>query len=464
MRNLRDWLQHLEATQRLAVFQPNITPHFDLLRLLEQYEGEKACFFPKPEGYSTPVVGGILGQRQWAAEALNIHPRHLLQHFQQAIHHPLAWNVIAQDKAPIHQVIHEKDIDIKKLLPIVTHHEKDAGPYITSGLVHGLNLKTGKQNTSINRMQIHTPNKLGILMLPRDLYAYFNDAEQAHQALPVTITIGHDPITKLASQTIAPRDQSELEIAGSLQGRPLDVVKSYTNDIYIPAEAEIAIEGEILPHVRALEGPFGEFPKYYSGVSMLPVIQIKCITHRHNPIYETNHPSGLENIVLGGIPREASLLERIQLNFPNVQDLRLTPGGLGRYHIVIKLQKSQLGEAKNVIACAFGCHYDIKQVIVVDEDIDIDDPQQVEWAVATRFQADKDLVVIDRALGSKLDPSVKKHSLSSKLGMDATTYLDKKTEFYVTKIPQRAGFERQNHLAKNHDDYSNYVAIKNDKK
>jgi 2,5-furandicarboxylate decarboxylase 1 len=435
MNNLRDWLNHLAQTDRLQVFKSGMNVRFEIMEWMQKIEGKKACFFPAPSGYDIPIASSILGQRHWAAEAMNIAPQDLLSHFQNALHHPLPWQVVSQEKAPVHEVIHDKNIDIKKLLPIVTHNEKDAGPYITSGLVHGLNLKTNKQNTSINRMQVHTPDKLNLLMLPRDLYAYFCDAEQQNKPLPVTATIGHDPITKLASQCIAPRDQSELEIAGSLRGKPLSVVKSYTNDVHIPAEAEIAIEGVILPHIRALEGPFGEFPKYYTGAGMVPVFQIHCITHRRKPIYETNDPSGLENIVLGGVPREASILERIKLNFPNVIDVRLTSGGLGRFHLVVQMKKSQLGEAKNVIGCAFGCHYDIKQVIVVDDDINIDDPLQIEWAVATRFQADRDLVVIDRGLGSKLDPSAKKHALSSKVGFDATKYIDELEKFYVTRVP-----------------------------
>lgn len=435
MNNLRDWLSYLHETDRLAVLKPGISLKFELLAVIERLEGQKACFFPSPGGHTVPVVGGTLGQRQWVAEALNIKPEHILSHVSQAIKNPMPWKVIPQEKAPVHEVIHDKNINIKQLLPIVTHHEKDAGPYITCGLVNGLNLNTGKQNLSINRMQVHSPNKLGILMLPRDLYAYYCDAEAMNKPLPVTITIGHDPAIELASQAIAPRDLCELEIAGALRNTPLEVVKSYTNDVYIPAHAEISIEGHILPHVRALEGPFGEFPKYYTGVDMQPVIEISCITHRKNPIYKTNNPSGAENIVIGGVPREAALLERIQVNFPNVTDLRLTAGGLGRYHLVVKMKKRQYGEAKNVIASAFGCHYDIKQVIVVDEDINIDSPEHIEWAVATRFQADIDLVVINRALGSKLDPSGKSHGLSSKIGLDATAYLDKPELFYVSKVP-----------------------------
>ncbi len=456
MNNLRQWLDHLANTERLAVCDTHLNPRFEVMAWLEKFEGKTATFFPEPKGYKIPIVGGILGQRRWAAEAMQVPEQEMLNRILKALHRPLPWNVIPQEKAPVHEVVIDKNIDLLKLFPIVTHHEKDAGPFITSGLVHGLNLETGKQNTSINRLQVHAPDKLGILMLPRDLHAYYQYAESHDQPLPISITIGHDPITKMSSQMMAPRDQSELEIAGALMGVPLPVVKSYTNNVFIPAEAEIAIEGVVLPRVRALEGPFGEFPKYYTGCSMLPVVQVTCITHRQKPIFETNNPSGLENIVLGGVPREASFLERIRLNFPNVLDLRLTPGGLGRFHLVIKMKKSNMGEAKNVICCAFGCHYDIKLVVVVDDDIDITDDNQVEWAIATRFQAERDLVVVHSALGSKLDPSAKKHMLSSKVGFDATKYLDDVDAFYVTNIPTPPGYvfaEPDKKLIKKYKDY-----------
>ncbi len=433
MEDLRDWLNHLDANHALAVIRDGVNLEYELLTIADKFEGKKACYFPHPSGHAVPVVTGLLQQRSWVAEALGVPPAEMLRHFKQAVDHPMPWQVIEQDKAPVHEVVIKEGIDLKKIMPIVTHNEKDGGPYITSGLVSSKNLETGKQNLSIHRMQVQAPDKLSILLLPRDLFAYFTYAESQNQPLPITITIGHHPVVELASQAIAPRDVCELEIAGALRGKPLEVVKSYTNDVMIPASAEFSIEGHILPHVRCLEGPFGEFPKYYSGRGLLPVVQVHCITHRKNPIYQTNNPAGAENIVLGGIPREASLLQRIQLNFPNVLDLRLTAGGQGRYHIVIKMKKRQYGEAKNVIAAAFACHYDIKLVTVVDEDIDIDVPEQVEWALATRFQADKDLVVINRALGSKLDPSGDHRGLSSKMGLDATAYLGDEERFYVSK-------------------------------
>jgi len=458
METLRDWLTHLDKHHRLAVIRPGVNLKFELSGILDKLEGAKACFFPRPDKHSIPVVGGTLVKRSWIAEALNIKSEEILNRFIYAVENPIPWKVVPQDKAPVHDVIHNKNIDILKLLPIVTHHEKDAGPFINAGVVHGINPETGKQNASINRIQVHAPNKLGILMLPRDLYAYFSIAETKNEPLQITITIGHDPSIELASQAIAPRDLCELNIAGAFHANPLRVVKSYTNDVYIPAEAEISIEGHILPNIRALEGPFGEFPKYYADVGMQPVIEITCVTHRKNPIYKTINPSGFEHIVLGKIPREASLLKMLKTNFPNVIDARLTRGGLGRYHLIIKMKKKQYGEAKNVISFAFGCHYDIKRVVVVDEDIDIHDSTQVEWAVATRFEADRDLVVLNRSLGSKLDPSTHGRGLGSKIGLDATKYLEDIQRFYVTKIPGEDNIRVEKEVQPNNKTFYDYIS------
>jgi 2,5-furandicarboxylate decarboxylase 1 len=196
----------------------------------------------------------------------------VLERVGDAVANPIDWQLVDSDRAPVHEVTHRGDeIDLRRLMPIITCHERDAGPYITSGLVNGRNLQTGKQNLSINRMQVHAPDRLGILMLPRDLPAYFAYAESIGEPLPVTVTIGHEPLTELASQAVGPRDLCELPIAGALHGQPLRVTRSYTNDVIIPADAEFSIEGRILPHVRAPEGPFGEFHKYYTGTELQPV-------------------------------------------------------------------------------------------------------------------------------------------------------------------------------------------------
>jgi 2,5-furandicarboxylate decarboxylase 1 len=174
-----------------------------------------------------------------------------------------------------------------------------------------------------------------------------------------------------------------------------------------------------LPKVREPEGPFGEFPQYYGPRADREVIQVDAITHRNNPIFHTIVGGGIEHLLLGGIPREATLLDHLQRSFPSVRDVRLTRGGICRYHLAVKIDKTSSGEPKNIIMGAFAGHYDVKQVVVVDMDVDIDDASEIEWAIATRFQADRDLVVISGAQGSKLDPS-SQDGISAKMGIDAT--------------------------------------------
>jgi 2,5-furandicarboxylate decarboxylase 1 len=286
------------------------------------------------------------------------------------------------------------------------------------------------QNVSINRIQVHGPDRMAILLLPRHLYAFQKAAEEAGDALDVAVAIGVDPLTMLASQAITPIDHDELEIAGALHGAPLPVVTCVTSGVHVPAFAEIVIEGRILPNVREPEGPFGEFPKYYSAKEAREVIEVTAVTHRRDPVFHTIVPAEMEHLLLGGIPREATLLAHLRRSHPGVTDVHLSVGGVCRYHLWVQFEKKREGEAKNVILCAFGAHYDIKQVVVVDTDVDVHDPAEIEWAIATRFQADRDLVVIEGAQGSPLDPSTTVgqpadapphlQGVSAKMGLDAT--------------------------------------------
>jgi 2,5-furandicarboxylate decarboxylase 1 len=216
-----------------------------------------------------------------------------------------------------------------------------------------------------------------------------------------------------------PVDHDELEIAGALHGKPLDVVKCLTNEVRVPAEAEIVIEGRLLPTVREPEGPFGEFPQYYGERADRHVIEVDAVTHRRGALFHTIVGGGLEHLLLGAIPREATLLAHLRRSFPNVRDVHLSRGGICRYHLHVQIRKRNEGEAKNVMLGAFAGHYDVKQVIVVDEDVDIHDPAEVEWAVATRCQPDRDLLIVSNSQGSKLDPS-SNNGVGAKMGIDAT--------------------------------------------
>lgn len=420
VRTLRDWLDHLAARDRLAVLKPNTSLKFEIAAYAKRLDGLRATVFPKPDGHPIPVVSGLVSDRGWMAEAMGVEPSEMLAHFQRAAENPVPWQEVAS--APAQEVVHRQDkgpLDLARILPLPTHNEHDGGPYIAAGIMIVRNPKTGKQNVSIHRCQLTGPNRLGVLVLPRHTFTFQRMAEEAGEPLDAAIVVGVDPLTLLASQAIVPLDHDELEIAGALQGRPLPVVKCVASDIRVPAEAEIVIEGRFLPHVREPEGPFGEFPQYYGERAPREVMEIVAVTHRKDAIFHTIVGGGLEHQLLGAIPKEATLLTHLRRNFSNVLDVHLSPGGVMRFHLFVKIRKTQEGQGKNVILGAFAGYFDLKHVIVVDEDVDIHNPTEVEWAVATRFQADRDLVIVPESQGSKLDPS-NRDGVGAKMGLDAT--------------------------------------------
>lgn len=414
---LRDWLDRLAESDRLSVMRPGIGLTHELAAIANRLDGHTASLFPHPDGHDGSVVSGLVSSRAWMAEALGVGQEDLIAHFQRSAAHPLALNVV--DTGPAQEVVHTEAIDLCRLLPIPTHNEHDSGPYISAGLTIARDPETGAQNVAIHRCQISGPDRIGILLLPRHTDHFFRKAEAAGQGLEVALVIGVDPATLLASQAIAPLGQDELEIAGALRGAALDVLRCRTNQVLVPAEAEIVIEGRILPRTREPEGPFGEFPQYYGERADRHVLHVEAVTHRRRPIFHTIVGGGLEHLLLGAIPREATILASLQRNFPGVRDVHLSLGGVGRYHLYIKLAKTQDGEGKNVLLGAFAAHYDIKHAVVVDTDVDIHNPTEVEWAIATRFQADRDLLLVPNSQGSKLDPSTDR-GVGTKMGLDAT--------------------------------------------
>ena len=420
-KDLRSWLKHLDGTDRLAIMRSGRQLQFEIAGIANRYDGSKATVFPKLGNRHGTVVSGLLSSRRWMAEALNVGESELLEHFQQAAANPLPWTEVAD--APCQQIVHE-DPDLTNLLPIPTHNEHDAGAYITAGLVIVRNPETGRQNVAIHRLQVSGPRQLGALLLPRHTLAFQQMAEDAGRDLDVAIVIGSSPAALLSSQAIAPLDQDELEIAGALIGEPLQVAKCLGSEIRIPATSEIVIEGRFLANAREPEGPFGEFPQYYAEKAKRHVIEVDRVTTRVNPLYHTIVGGSREHLLLGGIPREATILAALRRSFPGVTDVRLSQAGVCRYHLYVAMRKRFEGEGKNVIMAALAAHYDVKHVYVVDEDVDIHNPEQVEWAVATRFQADRDLVAVHGSLGSKLDPSTDDDGIGSKLGFDATVPLD----------------------------------------
>jgi 2,5-furandicarboxylate decarboxylase 1 len=416
---LRGWLDHLRATGRLALGAPGMDLVHGVAGLANRLDGISASVFPRPGGHPVPVISGLLSQRAWMCEAMGVPHQELLRHFEQACLEPVPSQEVAD---PHCQEVVNREVDLTRLLPIPTHNEHDHGAYITAGLLITRHPGSGVQNVAIHRLQVSGPDRLGALLLPRHTLAFFQEQEAAGRDLDVAVVIGVDPLTLLASQAIVPIGHDELEISGALRGSALPVTRCLTNEIRVPADAEIVLEGRLLAGVREPEGPFGEFPQYYGERALRHVIEVTVVTHRRTPLFHTIVGGSREHLLLGGIPREASFLSHLRRSFPSVRDVHLSRGGTCRYHLAVQIDKRSEGEAKNVILGALAVHYDVKHVTVVDTDVDVHDPTEVEWAVATRFQADRDLVVVAGTQGSKLDPSTD-GGVGAKMGLDATVPL-----------------------------------------
>ncbi|MEW6622327.1 MAG: UbiD family decarboxylase [Bacillota bacterium] len=445
IKSIRTWLAYLEGEGKLKTVSKEVDLRFELPGIIKKLDGKSAVKFTNPRGYSIPVVSGLAFNRSMFAEAIGTTEHNLVKKFRECQKQPLACEVISQEEAPVMENVITDDLDLMKL-PIPVHHEKDAGAYITAGLLIAKDQMTGKRNVSIHRLQVLSKNELGILILPRHLWQFFMHTEQENKALDIAIVIGVDPILLLASQAIVPLGVDELEIANALKNGNQKLVKCKTVDIEVPAEAEIVLEGKLLPNVRKTEGPFGEFPKYYGPASEKPVIEITAMCYRSKPIYHTILPATKEHLLLGGIPREATLYELVSQVVPSVKGVHLTLGGTCRYHAIISIDKKHEGEAKNAIFAAFSSSQEIKHVVVVDSDVDIFNMEEVEWAIATRCQFTKDSVIVSGSLGSKLDPSTN-DGISDKIGIDATCPLDAPPERYERiKIPGFEALDIDNYL------------------
>ncbi len=438
--DLRSWLDQLERDGELVRWQESADLSYDIPRILEDNDGRSAVLFEKPAfspSLAGVVVGNTLGSRAQAARALGVSKDQVLARYLRALENPITPREVSQVEAPVLEV-EEADVRVD-LLPAPWHHEKDSGRYITAAIVVARSLSNGVYNWSIHRLQINDSKHLGIFILPRHLWRMFTEAEHQGKDLPVALAIGLPPAYTLASQALTAYGVDEASVAGGLLGVPAPLVKSPRYGLLSPAMAEFLLEGRILANVRQPEGPFGEFPRTYGPRSDKPVVRVEAIYHRRNPYFQTILPASREHMLLGAIPRECALYKATQQVSANVKDVVLTFASGCRYHAVVAMTPRLPGEAKNVILAAFAAANEVKRVVVVNDDIDIHSPEDVEWALATRFQPGRDLILIREALGSPLDPSADSRGVTDKWGLDATIPVGADpSRFERVKTPRRS--------------------------
>ena len=426
-RDLRSFITALELYGELARVKKPVNTKFAIGSLARKSEIQSgpALFFEKPYGYNIPVVVDILSTIKRLAIGIGVPEEQVMNRITEAMNTPI--KPVTVKHSPVKDNVFEKDPDLLRILPIPTHSELDGGPYISGGVVFAKDPETGRQNLSFHRMQVKGSKKLGIDIDPwRHLKDFFGNTHG--KPLDIAICIGLPPAVEIGGAVRSPLD--EIEIAGALIGEPFELVQCDHVDLRVPACTEILIEGRIM-HTMEMEGPFAEFTGYYGGETH-PIVEVESISCRKDAIYRTICGGSLEHILLGNvITRDPLLYGFVKHVCAGVKAVHHPPQAAG-FHAVVSIKKTKEGEAKNVIFAALASHVNLKQVTVVDDDIDIYDPKDVEWAVATRVQGDEDIIIIPGALGHVLDKSTR-GGVSAKVGIDATIPLDRKKDFVRAK-------------------------------
>jgi len=345
--------------------------------------------------------------------ALNVNEGDLLPALLRALKQPATPPLV--ESAPCQEVV-EKSVDLESM-PILTHTRQDGGPYVTAGIVVSDDPETGR-NVAFHRLQrLDTRRFTARLIENRGTHRIWS---RTAEDVPIAICIGAPIQAQLAGAISPSPEVDELSIAHALA--PLPVVRCISNDLCVPAETEIVLEGRIT-HQMIDEGPFIDLTGTFDIVRSQPIIEIDCITHRADPIYQALLPGGPEHKMLMGMPREPTIYAAVS-EVCECRDVHITPGGASWLHAVVQISKQTPEDGRRAMEAAFRGHTSLKHVVVVDDDIDLRDAQAVEWAIATRFQADRDLAVMPDQPSSSLDPSATQvpgeKTRTAKMGLDAT--------------------------------------------
>ena len=410
--SLRSFIEKARQHDYLVVIDKEIDPHLEMARIINALDG-RPVLFTNVRGSDYRVVAGVCSARKYFALALDIEEAQLLPTLIEALTNPVEPEVVAS--APCQEVV-EREVDLDKL-PILTHLPGDGGPYITAGVAIIKDPDYGRNMCFHRLMKLDERSFAARIVEGRGTDTALQKTEGD---LEVAICIGNSIPVLLAAAMSPPKGVDELAIANAL--RPTPLVKCLTKDLEVPADCEIVLEGRIT-HRLATEGPFLDLTETYDIVRQQPVVEIDCITHRRDAIYQALLPGKSEHKLLMGLPREPTIYAEVS-KVCECRDVLVTPGGMSWLHAVVQIVKRHPDDGKRAIEAAFRGHGSLKHVVVVDEDINIRDMRDVEWAIATRFQADRDLIVLEDQPGSSLDPSAThvpgQKARTSKMGLDAT--------------------------------------------
>ena len=441
--DLRGFLHFINEKKELLTISKKIKKKFDLAAIVSKLDKREAVLFTNVDESKFSVVSNILGTKQrflYAVESSNA----------QADLSNLA--SIGSEYYP-KQIFNDAPFynnNTKNLydLPIVTHFEKDSGPYITSSTIYVKDQENGNQNSSVHRMLLLNNSQMAIRMVEgRHLHKCFSYSKEHKEDLKISVVVGIHPALSIAAAYQAAYGIDEVMIANYLLNGRLQLTRNTYSNLQIPKYSEIVIDGRIL-YDEVAEECMVEMLRTYDFKRKQPVFEISKIWYRDNPIYYDILPGYTEHRLLMGLPIEAKIFSLVKNTVPSTRMVHLSEGGSNWLNAIVQIKKRLEGEPKNAILAAFAAHPSLKSVTIVDDDINPLDPVEVDYAISTRTQADKDFIIIPNTKGSSLDPSSdQKNLLTTKLGIDATISLLKdKERFEVAKIPGAENIDIKKYL------------------
>lgn len=404
-RDMRSWIGELEAAGELLRVRKPVDPVTQMGALL--YESrERGLLFEEVVGHpGWRVLGQAPANLRHAALAFDTDLQNLVP--QVAARMGPRIPPVEVGSGPVKEVVQSGEAVNLLEIPAHVAGALDAGPFIASGLGVTRDPDTGCRNVSFHRLQVKGPRKTGVLIVPRHTFRNFQKYESKGLPMPIAFVVGHHPLYYMAAATTGPYGMDEFEIAGGFLGEPVRLVKCESVDLEVPADAEMVIEGHVLPGVREMEGPFSEFHDYYvAGSGENPVIEYTAITRRHDAIYKAiQNGSEVEGCVYHKVPMAATLFRRLQNvgGFVDLKNVRVIPGILG---VVVQMTPRFHGEARQVLLAALSAEYLHQKIaIAVDDDVDIYSDWEILWSLTTRVDPEQDIVVIPGVRGHPMDPT-----------------------------------------------------------
>lgn len=451
--SLRTFIERLEREhpeQVVHVTEPVNPARFEVTAVLKHLELRRKyplVVFDRPldllgQPSPLPIATNIYATRERCAMALGLRPEDamvgLSLEYARREEQRVAPEIVSDEDAPVKEVVRTGDqVDLREL-PIVRHHDMDAGPYIDMTSVMR-DPDSGAYNAAFLRNMYKGPRKLGLHMSPRHNWQIVRKHELKNEATPVAIVVSHHPAFYIGSLNVAPFGVDDYALIGAMFERPLRLTPSTTwgEKFMIPADADLVLEGHVLPNVREVEGPFGEFPGTYGPQRVRWVVELTALNQRSDAMYQDVFVGHPDNWMMGSFPKEGSIYNRIKGVVPSVKGVHLPTSAVGRFHCYISIDKRVDGESKQAALIALGACDFVKHVVVVDGDIDPFREEEVLWAIATRVQADEDVDIIKNVKGSTLDPSQRDDIMGAKMIIDATRPVRRPFEARI-EIPAEA--------------------------